>query len=142
MNARPYLSVLVMAILPVCAFADYTCPDDSDTCSYVVNTGETPVVGGGGGGHTAEKSEWISAPNGKYLANGSTSMQSQNGKSPKCEIAEAGGERTRKIGGVSVKYYKKYRVFAHAETGSGLQAVGKTAHMHCRFTSEVVDLPE
>jgi hypothetical protein len=119
------------------ALADYTCPGDSDMCSYLVNTGETDKVGLGGGGHTADKAEWIRAPQDKVLANATVHTESQTGIHPKCEIENAQGGQTRKVGGFDVRVYSAYLVRAHAETGSGMGRAGQTAHMQCRFQAQV-----
>ena len=128
---------LTLLFMPSCALADYTCPGDSDMCSYLVNTGETPKVGPGGGGHTADKAEWIHAPQGKVLANATVHTESQNGVHPKCEIESTQGGQTRKAGGFDVRVYSAYLVRAHAETGSGMTRAGQTAHMQCRFQAQV-----
>ncbi|TAX92000.1 hypothetical protein ELH97_08710 [Rhizobium leguminosarum] len=135
-------STAVLIALPVSA-ADYTyqCPEDSNVCSYVNKTPETPKVQGGGG-KTADTSAEILAPKNRYLANMSTKIASQNGKTPACNIESMGGATTVTIQGIDVTVYKSAIVRAHAETGSGAQAEGKTAHMHCAFTAKVVRKPK
>jgi len=126
---------------PTSAVADYTCPSDSNVCSYVVNTGETAKVGAGGGGHTAHKAEWVSAPDNKYLVNIRTVNASQNGIRPQCHIERTEGQQTKLVQGVEIAYYKRALVLAHSETGSGMGSVGRTAHMHCKFEGRLADLP-
>ncbi|WP_293868848.1 hypothetical protein [uncultured Alsobacter sp.] len=138
---RLYGLVFVSLLVPSACLADYVCPPSSDVCSYVVNTGETDKVGAGGGGKTADKAEWIIAPDGKYLVNGKTRIVSQNGRAPVCNIEKMDGTQTRKIQGITVVLHKKYLVRARVETGSGMQNVGRTAHMQCGFDAEVVSLP-
>jgi hypothetical protein len=139
---RALAFTLVVSAMPSFAWADHTCPADSDTCPYLVNTGESGRVGVDGGGKSATKTEWIVAPSEKYLANGEVHVASLNGKHPRCEISSTGGGQTRRIGGVDVRFFKKYQVYAHAETGSGPQAIGRTAHMQCQFNGQLVNLPQ
>jgi hypothetical protein len=127
----------VVCFVPTYALADYVCPADSDLCSYLVNTGETPPVGPGGGGHTADLAAWIRAPQGKVLANASVHTESQNGIHPGCQIEGNQGGQTRRINGFNIRVYSAYLVRAHAETGSGMGRVGQTAHMQCRFYAQV-----
>lgn len=134
---RQALVLIVIMSMPSYALADYVCPGDSDLCTYLVNTGETPKVGPGGGGHTADKAEWIHAPQGKVLANGAVHTASQNGVHPQCQIEATQGGQTRKVGGFDVRVYSAYLVRAHAETGSGMNRVGQTAHMQCQFQGQL-----
>lgn len=134
-------SAFLMA-LPVSA-ADYTyqCPADSNVCSYSNNAPETEKVRGGKG-HTADTSAEILAPKDRYLANMSAKIASQNGIRPACNIESMGGATTVTIQGIDVTVYKSAIVRAHAETGSGMQREGTTAHMHCAFTAKVVRKPK
>ena len=126
------------------AKADFTCSENSNVCSHSVQT-SAPAVGPGGGGHTADKREWVIAPGDKYFVNPTTSPQGFTGRNVACEIGGSDGVQQRRVsvggGGVTVTFAKKYLVVAHAETGSGLQNIGRTAMMVCTFNAEVASLP-
>lgn len=66
---------MLLAALGTSARADYACQNDSNVCSYSVDTGSTSPVDLGGGGHTADRREWIVAPNDKYLVNAGAAPQ-------------------------------------------------------------------
>lgn len=132
--------ILVTALISLAASSalaeDWTCPADTDTCRYVVNTGETAKVGAGGGGHTADLGVWVHAAPGQVLANQRVWVVSQNGVRVACEFQGTKGEQTLNVGGFTVKVYSAFLVRAHAETGSGGQAIGRTAHMQCGFEAQ------
>jgi hypothetical protein len=125
------------------AWADYPCPNDSSVCHYQVNTGSTAKVGPGGQGHSADKSEWIIAPDDKYFLNAALKSQTNGVKKNHCEFSAIEGKRQVTAGNVnvSVVFTKRYKVWAHSETGSGPQAIGRTAFMICTFDAEVSALP-
>jgi hypothetical protein len=127
------------------ARADYTCPENSNVCSHAVDTGSTSPVDLGGGGHTADKREWVIAPGDKYLVNPSTYPQGSTGRNVHCEIGGSDGVQQRRVpigsATVTVTFAKKYLVVAHAETGSGPTNISHTAMMICNFSAEVAPLP-
>ncbi|EIG63585.1 hypothetical protein Bra1253DRAFT_00076 [Bradyrhizobium sp. WSM1253] len=128
------------------ARADYTCQSDSNVCTYSVDTGSTSPVDLGGGGHTADKREWIVAPGDKYFVNASVAPQGFTGRNVHCEMGGSDGvqQRAVPIGSttVTVTFAKKHLVLAHAETGSGPTNISHTAMMICGFTAQLAPLPE
>ncbi|MFW8587494.1 hypothetical protein ACOJBM_29275 [Rhizobium beringeri] len=136
-------STAFLIAVPASAAADYTyqCPADSNVCSYSNNAPETEKVRGGEG-HTTDTTAEILAPTNRYLANMSVKIASQHGIRPNCSIESMGGATTVSIQGVDITVYKSALVRAHAETGSGTQREGETAHMHCAFTAKVVQKPK
>jgi hypothetical protein len=96
-------------------------PPDSNVCAYAVDTGSTSPVDLGGGGHTADRREWVIAPGDKYLVNPSVTPRGFTGRNVACEIGASEGVQQRKVtvgtGAISVTFAKKYLVVAHAETG-------------------------
>jgi len=145
-DIRNWLAALMLlAALGTPARADYTCPANSNVCSYSVDTGSTSPVDLGGGGHTADKREWIVAPSDKYLVNPSVAPKGFTGRNVHCEIGASDGvqQRAVPVGGttVNVTFAKKYQVIAHAETGSGPTNISHTAMAVCGFTSQLAPLP-
>lgn len=127
------------------ARADYICSANSNVCSYAIDTGSTSPVDLGGGGHTADKREWVIAPGDKYFVNAGTSPQGYTGRNVHCEIGGSDGVQQRQVrvgdASVTVTFAKKYLVIAHAETGSGPPNISHTAMMICNFKAEMAPLP-
>jgi hypothetical protein len=146
-NTRAKAILLGTAILAYAsgARADYTCQADSNVCSYSVETGSTSPVDLGGGGHTADKREWIVAPGDKYFVNPSAAPQGFTGRNVHCEMGGSDGVQQRAVPvgdtTVTVTFAKKYLVIAHAETGSGPTNISHTAMMICGFNAQLAPLP-
>jgi hypothetical protein len=142
---RALLAAAAILLAGTGARADYTCQADSNVCSRAVDTGSTSPVDLGGGGHTADKREWIVAPEDKYLVNASAAPQGFTGRNVHCEIGGSDGvqQRAVPVGGttVTVTFAKKYLVIAHAETGSGPTNISHTAMMICGFNAQLAPLP-
>ncbi len=156
---RRILSISMLALIPTGVWAgapgdcvtqaDFTCPAGSDRCAYVVKTEESDPVSGGGG-HTCDCSQAIIAPAGQYFKDPPTmQVVSENStKKRECGVRDRTGIQTRRIpipgtgSTVEVTFVKKYLIRTHVETGSGPGSEGKTCHIHCGFTGEVVDLPK
>lgn len=150
--------ILALAIVPTSVWAGppggcvqdtpFTCSPDNDVCTYVVMTSESEKVRGGGG-HTCDCSQWVQAPEGKYFKDPpSMSVVSRTSeKNTVCGIRDKQGVTTRKVpvtktSSVTLTLAKKYLVITHVETGSGAQNEGRTCHIHCQFSAEVLDLPQ
>jgi hypothetical protein len=138
-------SVLAVLACPPIAQADHTCSSTSNVCSHTVDTGSTPKVGLGGGGHTADKREWVRAPDDKYFVNARVTTLGSTGGKLRCEFAGSDGvqQRSVKVGDatLTMTFVKGYHVLARAETGSGAENIGRTAMMICGFSAEMTALP-
>jgi hypothetical protein len=140
-----WMASVILSSTSGSARADYTCQEDSNVCSHTVDTGSTSPVDLGGGGHTADKREWISAPGDKYFANATVAPQGYTGRNTHCEMGASEGVQQRSVpvgnGTVAMTFAKRYLVIAHAETGSGPTNISHTAMMICGFNAQVVGLP-
>jgi hypothetical protein len=128
------------------ARADFICHEDSNVCSYSVDTGSTSPVDLGGGGHTADKREWIIAPGDKFFVNASVAPRAYTGRNTHCELGASDSVQQRSVpvgkATVTVTLTKRHLVIAHAETGSGPTNISHTAMMICGFSAQLVPLPE
>lgn len=147
---RTMLSAVILAaatslsIAPGIARADYECPADSNVCSHAVDTGSTSPVDLSGAGHTADKREWIVAPEDQFFVNATVTPQGSTGRNVHCEIGDSDGVQQRpvRVGdtAVTMTFTKRYLVIAHAETGSGPTNISHTAMMICNFSAQLAAL--
>jgi hypothetical protein len=146
MRITTCLAAAAITAVSGAAWADHTCSATSNVCSHTVDTGSTSPVDLGGGGHTADKREWVVAPEDKYFVNAIVRPEGYTGRNTHCEIGASDGVQQRQVpigdGTVSMTFVKKHLVVAHAETGSGPTNISHTAMMVCDFNAEIVALPK
>jgi hypothetical protein len=125
---------------------DYVCPSDSDVCTHVTMTRESAHADTGG--RNCHCQQWIVAPDNKYFKDPPvmTVVSRTSERNTECGIVGKQGVTTKRVpitknSSVTLTLVKKYFVRTHVETGSGPQAIGRTCHIHCQFSAEVVDLP-